>query len=47
MCGTMPIRHVSNEIDGKAKRELLLSDSHQALRWGYLLRKLARERRRR
>jgi len=45
LLGGATVRHVSNEADTKAKRELLLSDSHQALRWGYLLRKLARERR--
>lgn len=47
MLGGAPVRQVSNKVDSLAKRELLLSDSHQALRWGYLLRKLARERRRR
>jgi hypothetical protein len=36
---------VSNDADTKTKRELLLSDGHQALRWGYLLRELARRRR--
>jgi L-ribulose-5-phosphate 4-epimerase len=46
LVGGAPIRHVSNDADTKAKRDLLLSDSHQALRWGYLSRKLARERRR-
>ena len=46
LLGGAPVRHVSNKADSLAKRELLLSDSHQALRWGYLLRKLARERRR-
>jgi L-ribulose-5-phosphate 4-epimerase len=45
LLGGATIRHVSNETDTKAKRELLLSDGHQALRWGYLQRKLARERR--
>ncbi|MDP3768965.1 MAG: class II aldolase/adducin family protein, partial [Dehalococcoidia bacterium] len=46
MLGVAPARQVCNEADSVAKRELLLSDSHQALRWGYLLRKLARERKR-
>jgi L-ribulose-5-phosphate 4-epimerase len=44
LLGTAPIKAVSNEVDGLAKRKLLLSDSHQALRWGYLKRDLARKR---
>jgi L-fuculose-phosphate aldolase len=36
----------STEADTLAKRELLLSDPHQTLRWDYLSRKLARERKR-
>ena len=47
MLGGAPARQVSNKVDSLAKRELLLSDAHQALRWGYLSRKLARERKRR
>lgn len=47
MLGGARVRQGSNEADSLAKRELLLSDSHQALRWGYLSRKLARERKRR
>jgi hypothetical protein len=47
MLGGAPVRQVSNAADSLAKRDLLLSDSHQALRWGYLRRKLARRRRRR
>jgi L-fuculose-phosphate aldolase len=42
LLGTAPVKAVSNEVDGLAKRKLLLSDSHQALRWGYLKRELAR-----
>jgi L-fuculose-phosphate aldolase len=45
LLGNTPIRAVSNEADSLAKRELLLSDGHQALRWGYLSRELARRRR--
>jgi L-fuculose-phosphate aldolase len=44
LMGSLPVHHVSNEADGLAKRELLLSDAHQALRWGYLQRDLARRR---
>jgi L-ribulose-5-phosphate 4-epimerase len=44
LLGGTPLRDTSTEADTFAKRELLLSDSHQALRWGYLLRKLAHER---
>ena len=44
MMGSLPVRHVGNEVDGRAKRELLLSDGHQALRWGYLQRELRRQR---
>jgi L-fuculose-phosphate aldolase len=44
MLGALPARHVGNDVDGRAKRELLLSDGHQALRWGYLQRDLARRR---
>jgi hypothetical protein len=46
LLGTAPLRDASQEADTLAKRELLLSDAHQALRWDYLLRKLAREHRR-
>ena len=46
LLGEAKVRHVSNEADSLAKRELLLSDSHQALRWGYLKRQLARQRKR-
>ena len=45
LLGAAAIRAVSNEADSRAKRELLLSDGHQALRWGYLSRELARRRR--
>jgi L-ribulose-5-phosphate 4-epimerase len=45
LLGTAPIQAVSNEVDIMAKRKLLLSDSHQALRWGYLRRDLARKKR--
>jgi N-acetylneuraminate synthase len=45
LLGTAPIKAVSNEVDIMAKRKLLLSDSHQALRWGYLRRDLARKKR--
>lgn len=45
LAGT-PVRQASHEGDCLAKRDLLLSDAHQALRWGYLLRQLARERKR-
>ena len=44
LLGDAPIKAVSNDVDGLAKRKLLLSDSHQALRWGYLKRDLARKR---
>jgi L-ribulose-5-phosphate 4-epimerase len=44
LLGGLPVRHVGNEVDGRAKRELLLSDAHQALRWGYLQRELMRRR---
>ena len=46
LLGEAKVRQVSNEADSLAKRELLLSDSHQALRWGYLKRQLARQRKR-
>lgn len=46
LLGGAPARQVSNEADSLAKRELLLSGPHQALRWGYLRRELARRRRR-
>jgi L-fuculose-phosphate aldolase len=45
MLGNTPVRIASKEADTLAKRELLLSDAHQALRWGYLKRDLARRRR--
>ena len=45
LCGAA-VRQASNEGDCLAKRDLLLSDAHQALRWGYLRRQLARERKR-
>ena len=44
LLGDAPIKAVSNQVDGLAKRKLLLSDSHQALRWGYLKRDLGRRR---
>lgn len=41
LLGGAPVECSSNEADSLAKRDLLLADSHQALRWGYLRRKLA------
>jgi len=46
LLGRAPLRDASTQADTLAKRDLLLSDSHQALRWSYLLRKLAHERKR-
>ena len=46
LLGGAAVRQASNEGDCLAKRDLLLSDAHQALRWGYLRRQLARERKR-
>ncbi len=46
LLGSAPVTAVSNEADGLAKRKLLLSDSHQSLRWGYLKRELARRKHR-
>jgi L-ribulose-5-phosphate 4-epimerase len=45
LLGGAPVKQSSHEADSLAKRELLLSDGHQALRWGYLRRELRRRRR--
>lgn len=40
--GAIP-RQWSTDTDALAKRDLLLSQGHRGLRWGYLLRKLAKQ----